>query len=82
MRIPIVTFRDPNFVNPFGQPIPMPGTSHEWVAMTTVALPHVQGRTIDVRIDGDRPDAHLAQSANDANGDLATIGDEDFAHRD
>jgi len=42
----------------------------------------VQGRAIDVRIDGDRPDAHLAQSADDANGDLATIGDEDFAHRD
>ena len=37
---------------------------------------------IDVRIHGDRADAHFAQGADDTNGDLATIGDEDFAHGD
>jgi hypothetical protein len=47
-----------------------------------VRHPHVQGGAIDLRVHGDRDDAHLPESADDANGNLATIGDEDFAHRD
>jgi hypothetical protein len=47
-----------------------------------VGHPHVQRRAVDVRIHRHGADAHLAQSSDDADGDLASIGDEDFAHRD
>ncbi len=38
----------------------------------------VQRLAIGVGIDGDRLDAHLARGLDDAAGDLAAIGNEDF----
>ena len=38
----------------------------------------VQGVAIGVGIDGDRLDAHLARGLDDAAGDLAAVGDQDF----
>ncbi len=39
---------------------------------------HVQRLLIGIRIDGDGLDAHLARSLDDAAGDLATVGDQNF----
>src|SRR5207247_10949691 len=44
-----------------------------------VGVSHVRRIPIDVRIDGDRPDAELAQRPEDADRDLASVGDEHFA---
>ena len=40
---------------------------------------HVERGAIGVGVHGDRADAHLAQRAHDADGDLASVGDEDLA---
>ena len=40
-----------------------------------VGLAHVRRVAIDLRVDGDRGDPHLAQGARDANRDLAAVGD-------
>ena len=42
---------------------------------------HVERRAIGVGVDGDGADAHLAQRAGDADGDLAAVGDEDLAKK-
>ena len=42
---------------------------------------HVQRVAIDIAVDGDRADAEIVAGANDAKGDLATIGDEDGGER-
>ena len=39
---------------------------------------HVQRVPIGIGIDGDGLDAHLARSLDDAAGDLATVGDQNF----
>ena len=41
-------------------------------------LAHVARGTVAVGIDGDGRQPHLAACANDPNGDLAAVGDEDF----
>jgi hypothetical protein len=46
-----------------------------------VGDPRVQCAAVCLRIDGDRPDPELAQRAEDANGDLAAIRDEDSGER-
>ena len=38
----------------------------------------VHGVTVLVGVDGDRPEAGVAGRPDDANGDLATVGDEDL----
>ena len=40
----------------------------------------VQGVAIELRIDGDRVEAEIAGGANHANGDLASVGDENGIH--
>ncbi len=40
---------------------------------------NVQRAAVGIRKDRDAADVHLAQRANDAHGDLATIGDQDPA---
>ena len=46
-----------------------------------IGLADVQGLRIGPGIDGDGPDTHAAGGAEDATGDLATIGDQDgFKH--
>ena len=40
---------------------------------------HVQGRAVLVGVDGDGRDARVAACASDADGDLASVGDEDLA---
>ena len=42
-------------------------------------MPGVQGLPVRVRVDGDARDPHLAQSPNDADGDLTPVGDQDLA---
>ena len=44
-----------------------------------VGLEAVQGVAVFVRVDGDRADAQLVGRAEDADGDLAAIGDEQLA---
>ena len=39
---------------------------------------HMEGVTVDIAIDGDGCDPHPARGFDDANGDLAAIGDQDF----
>jgi hypothetical protein len=47
-----------------------------------IGLAHMEGVGIGVAEDGNRLDAHALGGAHDAAGDLAAIGDEDFAkHR-
>ncbi len=43
-----------------------------------IRLAHMPRITIAVGIDRDRRDAHLAAGANDPDGDLSPVGDEDF----
>ena len=43
-----------------------------------VGLAHVRGVAVDLRVDGDRSDAHLLQRAGDANRDLAAVGYQDL----
>ena len=42
-----------------------------------VRLGDVAGVGVGVAVDGDRADAHRAQRADDAHGDLAAVGDQD-----
>ena len=42
-----------------------------------IRLPHMQRLGIGVRIDRDRADTHCPRGANDAAGDLASVGDEE-----
>ena len=44
-----------------------------------VGEPRVQRITILIGVDGDRGDAAVTSSTNDAHGDLAAVRDEDFA---
>ena len=44
-----------------------------------VGEPHVQAVLVGLGVDGDRPHAELLAGADDADGDLAAIGDEDLA---
>ena len=44
-----------------------------------VGFADVQRGAVDVGIDGHGPDVHLAQRADDADCDLSTIRNEDFA---
>src|SRR5579864_5784658 len=39
---------------------------------------HMQAMTIGLRINGDGSDSQVLTGADDANGDLASIGDQDF----
>ena len=48
-------------------------------AVGLVGLEAVQGEAVFVRIDGDRADAQLVGGAEDANGDLAAVGDQQLA---
>ena len=41
---------------------------------------HVKGLTVDVAVDGDRPDAEVAAGADDAERDLAAVRDEDLLY--
>src|ERR1051325_244747 len=51
-------------------------------AFGLIGHPHMQGRAVGIGIDRDARDSHLAQGANDADGDLAAVGDQNFAeHR-
>ena len=43
-----------------------------------VGLAHVRRVAVDLRVDGDRADAHLLQRAGDADRDLAAVGDQDL----
>ena len=43
-----------------------------------VGLAHVRGVAVDLRVDGDRADAHLLQRAGDADRDLAAVCDQDL----
>ena len=43
-----------------------------------VGLAHEERFGVDFRVDGNAPHAHLAQGANDAAGNGAAVGDEDF----
>ncbi len=43
-----------------------------------VGLTHVQRSAIDIGVDRDRADAHLAAGTNHAHGNFAAIGDQDF----
>jgi hypothetical protein len=45
-----------------------------------VGLGDVTGARVGVAVDGDAGDAHAAQGGDDADGDLAAVGDEDFIH--
>ena len=42
----------------------------------------VEAFFVGLRINGDRFDAHFAARAHDAEGDLATVGDEDFVEHE
>ncbi len=44
-----------------------------------VGVPDVQALGVGLAVHGHRPDAQLAAGADDADGDLATVGDEDLA---
>ena len=46
-----------------------------------VGQPHMRGQRIRVAVDGDRLHAHLSTGPDDADGDLAPVGDEDAAER-
>jgi hypothetical protein len=46
-----------------------------------VRFAHVKRRAIAVGIDGDRRQPHLAARTDDADGDLASIGNQDFHGR-
>ena len=50
----------------------------EGAGIAFIGLAHVERFSIGVAIDGDRLDAHALRRRNDAAGDLAAIGDEDF----
>jgi hypothetical protein len=52
------------------------GLSAERVGL--VRQPDVQRVPIELGIHGDRSDADLATGANDADGDLAAVGDQDL----
>ena len=43
-----------------------------------IGLAHVARRAIAVGVDGDGRQPHFAARANDSDGDLAAVGDEDF----
>ena len=43
-----------------------------------VGLAHVRRVAVDLRVDGDRADAHLLQRAGDPDRDLAAVGDQDL----
>src|SRR5579864_4011342 len=43
-----------------------------------VSKAHMQAMTIGLGINGDGPNSQILASADDANGDLASIGDQDF----
>ena len=45
--------------------------------LAEIGLAHVESTTVYVGVDRDRLDAHLATGTNDANRNLAAIGDED-----
>jgi hypothetical protein len=47
-------------------------------AHVVVGEAHVQGLAVRLGVDGDGLDAQLAARADDAQGDLAAVGDEDF----
>ena len=44
-----------------------------------VGQAHVQGVAVEVGVHGDGGDAELAARADDADGDLAPVGDQDLA---
>ena len=48
-------------------------------AVRLIGLDHVRGGAIRVGIDSNGGNAQLAAGAQDAKGDFATVGDEDFA---
>ena len=50
-------------------------------AVGLVGLEAVQGEAVFVRVDGDGADAQLVGRAEDADGDLAAVGDEQFLER-
>ena len=45
-----------------------------------VGLPHVQRVPVGIGIDGDGGEAVVTAGPGDPDGDLSTVGDEDFAH--
>ena len=47
-------------------------------AYASSARADVEGRAVGVGVHGDRPDAELAQSAEDADGDLSAVRDQDL----
>src|SRR5262249_5638074 len=46
-----------------------------------VGLEAVQGEAVFVRVDGDGADAEFVRAAEDADGDLAAVSNEQFADR-
>ena len=46
--------------------------------ISLIGLADVQRGAIDVRVDGNRGNSHLVAGADDAHGNLAAIGDENF----
>ena len=45
-------------------------------AIGFIGLEAVQGEAVFMRVDGDRADAEFVGGAEDANGDLAAVGDQ------
>ena len=43
-----------------------------------IGLTHVARRAVAVGVDGDGREPHFAAGANDSDGNLAAVGDEDF----